>query len=96
MQSDRDTSKLKLQKPLGKIQSGCSRVRDNVTEDGGDEITDSNDKRKILAKRERRYSEEDIGALVISKDLIPPPEPLLPKTIAPTEPLRSGAPTPFL
>jgi hypothetical protein len=30
------------------------------------------------------------------ENIIPPPEPLLPKTIAPSEPLRTGAQTPFL
>jgi hypothetical protein len=30
------------------------------------------------------------------RSLIPPPEPLLPKTIAPSEPLRTGASTPFV
>ena len=39
------------------------------------------------------FSEE---TFIVTKDIIPPPEPLLPKTIAPNEPLRTGAPTPFL
>ena len=29
-------------------------------------------------------------------DVIPPPEPLLPKTIAPIEPIRTGSVVPFL
>jgi hypothetical protein len=34
--------------------------------------------------------------LINTHDLIPPPEPILPKIIAPNEPLRTGGPTPFL
>lgn len=41
------------------------------------------------------YSDDHLEAK-IEPELIPPPEPLLPKTIAPNEPLRTGAPTPFL
>lgn len=33
---------------------------------------------------------------LITSEFLPPPEPILPKIIAPNEPLRTGGPTPFL
>lgn len=67
---------------------------------GGNSSDDSNDSKSSDNMNSKDSSEsetenKDTEDFTVS-EFFPPPEDLLPKTIAPNEPLRTGSATPFL